>query len=102
MHIVHISQQQSKNTTQQEKKINYCWGGTEGWITRSIFVEAYRLTKHLRTSSCLQTNSIKRGDVILFKNHKMFLVSATETNLNYINSRDFFKINTTQIETDAV
>lgn len=49
-----------------------------------IFVETYRLTKHLRTSSCLQTNSIKRGDVILFKNRKMFLVSAIETNLNYI------------------
>lgn len=71
--------------------MNYCQGGTERQITGSIFVEAYRLTKHLRTSSCLQTNSIKRGDVILFKNHKMFLVSAIETNLNYINFWGFLK-----------
>lgn len=70
--------------------MNYCQGGTEGWITRSIFVEAYRLTKHLRTSSCLQTNSIKRGDVILLKNHKMLLVSAIKVNLNYINLGLFF------------
>lgn len=70
--------------------MNYCQGGTEGWITRSVFVEAYRLTKHLRTSSCLQTNSIKRGDVILLKNHKMLLVSAIKANLNYINLGLFF------------
>lgn len=26
----------------------------------------YLLTKHFRTSSCLQTNSMKRGEVILW------------------------------------
>lgn len=27
--------------------------------------EPYLLTKHFKTSSCLQTNSMKRGEVIL-------------------------------------
>lgn len=31
---------------------------------------AYLVTKHLSTSSCLQTNSMKRGDVILGEERK--------------------------------
>lgn len=56
-------------------------------IRNCTFLKAYRLTKHLRTSSCLQTNSIKRGDVILFKKkHKilMKLFNEAEKNFNYI------------------
>jgi len=68
--------------------LNYSGGGE---IRNSVFLEAYRLTKHLRTSSCLQTNSIKRGDVILCKeNHKLLSVNEVEKNWNYINCYNFF------------
>lgn len=50
---------------QREQRVEINWKEVEEVEVWQRVTLTYLVTKHLSTSSCLQTNSMKRGDVIL-------------------------------------
>lgn len=55
-------------TTKTQQWVNYFRTDILSWVERHFWQRdllTHLVTKHFKTSSCLQTNSIKRGDVIL-------------------------------------